>query len=148
MDFESSITIGIFPAFCFSFYQDTHLKFQPLIIDNRLWSKWLWVIRVVCLSSTLFWVSQKESVLNYVPYVLTCLTCLLFACLASPHFLPALRAFLFYVLYVSSFFKSLPFSTGLRCLYVFTCLHFFTCFQFLTCLMRLQDFIICQTTDK
>ena len=73
--------------------------------------------------------------LNYVPRVSSCLTCLrafrpllrtclyFFTCLTCPHFLRALHALIFYVLYVPSFFTCLDFFPCLPCPLIFTCLH-------------------------
>ena len=79
-----------------------------------------------------------NSVLNYVPCVTTCFTCSR-ACVPSCHclvlafnFLRALRALIFYMSYLPSFFTCLHF---LKCP---TCPHFFTC---LTCPHFLHAFI-------
>ena len=74
----------------------------------------------------------------YLLYVHTCLTCLcvfmplpltyfFFTCLRCHHFLRALPAFLFYILYVPIFFYVLYVSSPLKC---FMCLHSFANFMF------------------
>ena len=74
----------------------------------------------------------------YLLYVHTCLTCLcvfmplpltyfFFTCFRCHHFLRALPAFLFYILYVPIFFYVLYVSSPLKC---FMCLHSFANFMF------------------
>ena len=73
-----------------------------------------------------------QSVLNYVPRVPSCPTCLKFLRACLPSCLCFLRAFIFFTCVTCTCLTCIPFFTCLTCLHFFTCqtcLHFFPIFD-------------------